>query len=146
MRAILLSLTSIIFAAGFTLSSQAFAHGGHPDEHVIFSGNRHAHIFWETAPSVGAESVMRIEFVDGTTDAPIALNDQLGVELWMPDMGHGSSPTKIVAVTDGQGRALAGVYRISKMYFVMAGSWDVRLHLTAADGTSQMKAFSVDVN
>lgn len=42
--------------------------------------------------------------------------------LWMPSMGHGSAPIKIETLGPHQ-------YRLSNLYFVMPGDWDVRLYL-----------------
>ena len=44
------------------------------------------------------------------------------VQLWMPSMGHGSSP---VTVT----RTAAGEFEVSRVYFVMPGDWDIRLQI-----------------
>lgn len=56
------------------------------------------------------------------------------VVLWMPDMGHGSSPTKPNTVT-------ATCTKVERVNFVMQGPWDVRVRF--ADGDSV--TFSTDV-
>lgn len=46
----------------------------------------------------------------------------VAVQLWMPSMGHGSSPTKIEKLpTD--------IYRVYDVFFVMPGEWDIRIQL-----------------
>jgi len=47
--------------------------------------------------------------------------------LWMPSMGHGSAPVKIESLEQGR-------YRLTNMYFIMPGDWDVRLFLKNAAG------------
>jgi len=39
--------------------------------------------------------------------------------LWMPSMGHGSSPTEV-------NRLDTGTYRASNVFFIMPGEWDLR--------------------
>ena len=46
-------------------------------------------------------------------------SDKLEAELWMPIHQHGSSPVTIDNMGDGN-------YQISKMYYSMAGEWEVR--------------------
>ena len=42
--------------------------------------------------------------------------------LWMPSMGHGSSPVTIKKIA-------TGVYDISDVYFIMDGDWQIRVQL-----------------
>lgn len=41
-------------------------------------------------------------------------------DLWMPEMGHGSSPTRLSEAADG-------CTKIDEMDFFMAGKWEVRV-------------------
>ncbi len=41
------------------------------------------------------------------------------VTLWMPSLGHGSSPVKVVPLQPG-------MFRIEKVFFIMRGDWEVR--------------------
>jgi hypothetical protein len=41
------------------------------------------------------------------------------VVLWMPSMGHGSSPVTVEKNEDG-------TYRASKVFFIMRGNWEIR--------------------
>lgn len=43
----------------------------------------------------------------------------LQTTLWMPSMGHGSSPVKVVVIQPG-------LFRIEKVFFNMRGDWEVR--------------------
>lgn len=47
--------------------------------------------------------------------------------LWMPSMGHGSAPVQIE-------KTAPGIYRISRIYFIMPGDWEVRLFLKNETG------------
>lgn len=60
-----------------------------------------------------------------TTEAVFCLGSLgtvVGASLWMPDMGHGSSPVTLISQTNG-------CTKISKMDFFMTGAWDVRVTL-----------------
>jgi hypothetical protein len=47
---------------------------------------------------------------------------QLHIFLWMPSMGHGSSPVNIVSEHDGS-------YWIEEIFFNMPGAWDIHIQL-----------------
>ncbi len=51
------------------------------------------------------------------------------VYLWMPSMGHGSSPVKV-------NRISAGIYEITDVYFIMEGDWEIRIKLDNGDEAS----------
>lgn len=51
------------------------------------------------------------------------------VKLWMPSMGHGSSPVKVVPTVDASGTHVPGVYDASEVYFVMPGAWEIWVQL-----------------
>jgi hypothetical protein len=42
--------------------------------------------------------------------------------LWMPSMGHGSSPTKV-------NRVDVGTYRASNVFFIMPGEWELKFQI-----------------
>lgn len=44
------------------------------------------------------------------------------VSLWMPSMGHGSTPTETVRID-------IGTYRTSKVNFIMPGDWEIRIQV-----------------
>jgi hypothetical protein len=46
----------------------------------------------------------------------------VGVKLWMPEMGHGSSPVQVV-------EQAPGVYAVQNVFFVMSGDWQVFIQL-----------------
>ena len=55
-------------------------------------------------------------------------------KLWMPDMGHGSSPTALV-------RQDAFCTRVDRLNFLMPGDWELRV--TLVDGDSGVFTFNV---
>jgi len=57
---------------------------------------------------------------DGDLIAPDAL---LKVELFMPSMGHGSSPVTVTLFPK------TGIYFVNKVKFLMAGPWEIRIKL-----------------
>lgn len=48
------------------------------------------------------------------------------VKLWMPSMGHGSSPVTTVVLTDN---GAIGLFEARNVFFVMPGAWDIRVQL-----------------
>lgn len=46
----------------------------------------------------------------------------IAVVLWMPSMGHGSTPTEVVKIKTGE-------YEAREVYFIMPGEWEIRIQL-----------------
>lgn len=76
----------------------------------------------------------------GTNAMTIAVTDAAGVPVdgatvrvlpFMPDHGHGSAVTPVVAA------AGAGTYTVSKVYFAMAGLWKVSITVETSSGTQE---------
>ena len=63
---------------------------------------------------------------------------QLKVQLWMPSMGHGSSPVKVESPEPG-------VYNATDVNFIMPGDWDVRLQLKDGRDLLEQVTFSVKI-
>ena len=99
-----------------------------------------AHAAWETGPRSPQESVLRLEWRTGAGVPADA--GEVRVALFMPDMGHGSAPTRVEAVSDGAGRRLPGVVRVRNMYFTMGGLWEVRVTLRSA-GVAETQSFAL---
>lgn len=112
--------------------------------HLTFKNKTlHAHAEFEVTPNVASEAVLLLDFKDAAAHENTEIADAVEVVLWMPSMGHGSSPTLVERVLDENGNVVIGAYRVSDMFFLMAGTWEVRVVLTAADGTSETKTFNV---
>ena len=52
---------------------------------------------------------------------------QVGVKLWMPDMGHGSQKVKVSS-------SQAGVFDATEIVFVMGGEWEIQFQLKDGNG------------
>lgn len=82
-------------------------------------------IDWITGPAKGENKfVIKSWHKDlGTLNGPYQdLPNDLHVYLWMPSMGHGSSPVKISKVSQGE-------YEVSDAYFIMGGKWEIYFQL-----------------
>ena len=78
---------------------------------------------WETLPSESEYGSMLLTFTD--QDDPtriISPKHDPHIVLWMPSMGHGSSPVTMTLIQDG-------VYRASEIFFIMPGLWEIRFQL-----------------
>ncbi len=100
-----------------------------------------AQTVWMTAPSVGQESRLRIEWRD-RAQTVVEPGGKFKVVLFMPDMGHGSAPTRLQRVLDGAGKQIPGVFDVTNMHFTMRGLWEVRVTLTTPAGM-ETKTFEI---
>ena len=72
-------------------------------------------IQWEGPVSDEKENTFTLTF-DQEVSAEVA------VQLWMPSMGHGSSPVSIQKVGPGK-------YLVTRVFFIMPGDWDIRVQI-----------------
>ena len=77
---------------------------------------------WTVGPKGDGENTMTIQFVDVQTHTPQEPSASVTVALFMPDMGHGSSPTLIT-------KNAPGAITVSKIFFIMEGAWEVRVNV-----------------
>ena len=91
-----------------------------------------ASISWTQGPQTPQQSEFILHIwnkknanVNGPYQDP---TQNLSVVLWMPSMGHGSAPVKIEKLQDG-------VFRVSNVYFIMAGDWEIRVFLKDSAST-----------
>ena len=82
-----------------------------------------ASLTWNMGPNQ-EESAFTLKFWKVTEDSNSLVDPAFSVwtQLWMPAMGHGSSPVMIT-------RLATGIYAVTKVYFIMPGSWDIRIQL-----------------
>ena len=80
-------------------------------------------ITWEVQPTDDVQGAFLLKFYSANTPE-VAQDPQakVAVVLWMPAMGHGSSPVTVTPVSPG-------VYRATNVYFVMPGAWEIRIKL-----------------
>lgn len=90
---------------------------------LFFSENICLKTHWTQKPTESTYGEMILSFVDRTDQS--RLIDPLAepvIVLWMPSMGHGSSPVKIERLDIGK-------FRASEIFFIMPGPWDIRYQL-----------------
>lgn len=88
-----------------------------------FSSGLCVNYHWEQQPSGTSFGSFIFETfrIDGSQNLMIEdIPHQAAVVLWMPDMGHGSSPVTVEKL--GPGR-----YRASQVFFSMRGLWEIRI-------------------
>jgi hypothetical protein len=119
----------LLFSPGVFASTLTFADGA-----------LKAELSWLQGPRSPEASEMKIEWKSGVDGTRIEPPGPVKVSLFMPAMGHGSSPTSIAKL--GQE---AGVYRVSDIYFSMGGDWEVRVNLKYSNGREETKKIAVNV-
>lgn len=82
--------------------------------------------WWETKPTSEQEGslIFKVYRASSFDKTPIAVDTTFipAVTLWMPSMGHGSSPTTVNKLD-------TGTYRASSVFFVMPGQWEIRFQV-----------------
>lgn len=102
-------------------------------DHLSFAdGKIQALVSWKVGPHVEQESNMIVEFKVDEGVYP----RELKAVLFMPDMGHGSSPTKVEKISDSS-------FKVSRMYFTMPGLWEIRLTIKNEHGAKETKFFTI---
>lgn len=98
-----------------------------------------ATIAWATAPAKSQDSkfTFTIQAIAGESLDKV-LNADLEVILWMPSMGHGSSPTKVQKVN-------GTTYDVSDVYFIMGGDWEIRFVLKNGNDILDEAVYSLDI-
>lgn len=85
-------------------------------------------------PPVKGTNAMTLEIVDAAGKAVEGAS--VAVVPFMPDHGHGSAVTPEVTPAGG------GRYAVSKLYFAMAGLWQVTVAVTPQGGTKSEATFA----
>ncbi len=63
---------------------------------------------------------------------------EVGVQLWMPSMGHGSSPVRPVLKEEG-------VYSAPRVFFLMPGDWDIRVQLKKGRSVVEQAIYPIKI-
>jgi hypothetical protein len=142
MKNFLLALVLLASPAAFA-DFQPVARAPHLIHLTFIGGTVHLHLTWQDGPALEIENVLHGEWHSGADHIPIEVPGTFKVELNMPAMGHGSSPTQIERVLDERGQPLLGTYNIRGLYFMMAGDWEVIVTLNTPDGKSESQKFTV---
>lgn len=106
-------------------------------------------LVWDQAPNSQDPSFFVLRFWkmnEATSSGPYS-NPGLDVfvKLWMPSMGHGSSPVTLVQARDNGGQAISGVFQGSNAYFIMPGSWEVRVQLRTGAQVDEEAVENVEI-
>ena len=83
---------------------------------------------WVTKPSESTLGEMELSFSDPDDNTRLLdPRNDVAIVLWMPSMGHGSTPVTIT-------RTDVGRFTASEIFFIMPGPWEIRYQLK--DGES----------
>ncbi len=100
-----------------------------------------ASLSWETLPTNATRGSFLLRFWDaksGTENGPyVTPVDSVFSELWMPSMGHGSSPVTIAPVLDSGHVPVPGVFRVADVFFIMGGHWEIWVQLVNEAGARE---------
>lgn len=66
------------------------------------------------------------------------LEGQVGLVLWMPSMGHGSTPARVQ-------RLDTGTYRATNVHFVMPGDWEFRFQVKDGNNLTDEAVVSLSI-
>jgi hypothetical protein len=77
-------------------------------------------------------------FRPNNADGSPVLEDvgNVSVALFMPSMGHGSSPITVE-------RLDVGTYRAKNVFFTMAGNWEIQFMLKAGDAVTDQAVIDI---
>lgn len=80
-------------------------------------------VTWEAVPTETQFGSFVFTLSDLATDRlDTAKHTPMSVVLWMPSMGHGSSPVTVETIAPG-------IYRAKKVFFNMKGDWEIQFKI-----------------
>jgi hypothetical protein len=77
---------------------------------------------WDIMPTENTFGSMTLTFTDKNISRPISPRNMPFIQLWMPSMGHGSSPVTVTLIKEG-------IYKAEDIFFIMPGPWDIKYQL-----------------
>lgn len=83
----------------------------------------------------GRALILRLWEEGADPNAGVDARGALAVYLFMPEHGHGSRPVAIERVAPGE-------YRVTEVFFIMPGNWEVRVRLTDDFGVFEETALA----
>lgn len=78
-------------------------------------------LLWEVGPDQNGENKL-VLLVNDLNGKRVSFSKDFNAYIWMPSMGHGSSPISIHEVSEG-------IYELSDIYFIMGGHWEFYIQL-----------------
>ncbi len=85
--------------------------------------------YWDTLAKPEEEfGSLKVFFVDTNVFTKLIKLESL--VLWMPSMGHGSSPTEVTNLGDG-------FFKVTNIWFIMKQDWELRFTVQLDDGTRE---------
>ncbi|MBS1960658.1 MAG: FixH family protein [Bdellovibrionales bacterium] len=104
---------------------------------------------WDRMPTDSDLGTAQLRFWKadvGTVNGPfVDPHHEVFVKLWMPAMGHGSSPVTTEARVDASGAKIPGLYDASKVFFVMPGKWEIWVQLKTAGQVHEQAKLDVEI-
>jgi hypothetical protein len=94
---------------------------------------------WEVMPTSSTFGSMILTFTDlNDPNLPVTPINEPFVMLWMPSMGHGSSPVSVEFIETGK-------YRIKDVFFIMPGPWDIHYQLKSGSTVVEELIQKIDI-
>lgn len=99
---------------------------------ILSSVNLKLNLHWITPinSTQEAKAILLVTKDKLATDLP----QEFSLFLWMPSMGHGSSPISVTKLA-------TGVYQLSEVYFIMEGIWQLKIQLKKANSITDEVQF-----
>ena len=104
---------------------------------------------WDRKPTSSTPGSAVLRFWNrelGTPSGPyVSPVSTVFVKLWMPVMGHGSSPVTTAAKKDAGGMAILGVFDSTNVFFVMPGKWEIWVQLKSGAAIDAQAKLDVEI-
>lgn len=126
-----LFLMILVFAASVACADKKYAPKGElpggPDRKTLtcmatFASGACVSMKWEVEPTESEFGTFVFQVFSKETTELLDSDGTMAVVLWMPDMGHGSSPVTVEKIE-------VGTYRASKVFFSMNGQWEIQFKI-----------------
>ena len=81
-----------------------------------------------------AHALLIVKKGDVVADLP----ENFSIFLWMPSMGHGSSPITIKKIS-------TGLYELTSIYFIMDGAWELKVQIKNGNAINDETTFEYNI-
>ncbi len=81
-----------------------------------------------------AHALLIVKKGDVVADLP----ENFSIFLWMPSMGHGSSPITVKKLS-------AGIYELTTIYFIMDGAWELKVQTKNGNTVNDETTFEYNI-